>query len=181
VFCVRCGSASPDGWKFCHECGSPLVSKKSDLLQRTQRTPTEEELLLAILQTNPEPNNCHRCGANADLTRHQFAFAKVVSVKRHWGETLFHVGLSTVGIAAGALTGFGGISWKSPDKTVSYRLLKAELVLCRQCLSQTVPVRHPKDFKDEVYRFHPWAEKARLIGYSKYLSKDELQTLRPAK
>lgn len=176
MFCVRCGEANPDGWKFCYKCGSPLVIKESDLLRRT---PTEEELLLPIFKTDPEPNNCHRCRAKIDLTRHQFAFAKVTSIRREWGETIFRAGLSALSIAAAPFIGFGGITWKSPDKTVSYKLLKAELVLCRPCLSQTTPARDPKDFRDEVYQYHPWAKKARLIGYNKYLSKDKLQKLRP--
>lgn len=49
---------------------------------------TEKDLLLRLLKTDPKPNGCHQCGASTDLTRHRFAFAKLLSVKREWAKRL---------------------------------------------------------------------------------------------
>lgn len=176
MYCPRCGSRNPDYGKFCHECGNPLARTKSELLRRT---PTEKELLLAVLQTDPKLNECHRCGAETNLTRREFAIAKVVAVKREWGETIARAGISAVSIVAAPLTGFGMFSWKGPNKTTSFTLFKAELVLCRSCLSWAWNTRRRTELKDDAYRCHPWAEAARRIGYDKYLSVEEVARLKP--
>jgi hypothetical protein len=140
---------------------------------------TEKDLLLKLLKTDPKPNECHQCGISTDLTRHRFAFAKLLSVKREWGETLARAGLSAVSIVAAPVTGFGVFSWKRPNKTTSYKLFPAELVLCRSCLSSSWKTRHSTELKQDTYCCHPWAELARRIGYDKYLSADELATCNP--
>jgi hypothetical protein len=179
VFCVKGGTPNPDGVKCCHECGNRLASTRSELVSPPIRT--EKDLLLEILSIDRKPNECHGCGADTDLTRHQFAIAKVLSVKREWGETLARAGLSAVSIVTAPLTGFGMLSWQRPGKTTSYQLLPAELVLCRSCLSWAWKTRHGTELKDEAYRFHPWAEKARSIGYCEYLSSERIEALKPIK
>jgi hypothetical protein len=176
MYCVSCGSRNPNYGKFCHECGSPLARVRSELVQRQL---SEKELLLHILRIYPKPNECHRCGADTDLTQHEFAIARVVGIKREWGETVARVGISAASIVAAPLTGFGIFSWKSPNKTTSYNLFKAELVLCRSCLSWAWKTRRGTEFKNEAYLCHPWAEPARQIGYDKYLSADEVSRLKP--
>jgi len=179
LYCLFCGGDNPAFGKYCHECGKPLVRTNSDKAKNlTQRTPTEQELVALILRTDSKPNECHQCGAESGLTRHEFAIAKVASVNRAWGETAAHVGLSTLSIVAAPVTGFGVFSWKRPNKTTSFRLFPAELVLCRSCLSLASTGSGPSD---DAYRFHPWAKKARHIGYDKYLSPEELAKLTPKK
>jgi ribosomal protein S14 len=136
---------------------------------------------MEILKIDRKSNECHRCGADKDLIRHEFAIAKVVSVKREWTETLARVGISAVSIVAAPITGFGVFSWKGPNKTTSYRLIHAELVLCRSCLSWGWKSRNGMELKDDAYRYHPWAVEARRLGYEKYLSSEELKTLKPIK
>ena len=177
MYCAKCGSPNPDYGKFCPECGNPLARTKSELLRRTR---SEKEVLLEVLQIDPRPNQCHRCGAETDLTRCEFAIAKVVAVKTEWGETVFRAGISAVSIVAAPLTGFGMFSWKGPKKMTSFTLFKAELVLCRSCLPWA-RTGHGTKLKEEAYRFHPWAEKARRIGYNKYLSAEEVSCLKPAR
>jgi hypothetical protein len=106
MYCAMCESHKPDDGNFCHQCGNPLARTHSELVRKT---PTEKDLLLRLLQTDPKPNECHRCKAETDLTRHEFAIAKVVSVKREWGDTIARVGVSAVSIAAAPVTGFGRI------------------------------------------------------------------------
>jgi ribosomal protein L40E len=178
MYCVICGSHNPEHGKFCQECGNRLVRTKSELVPRAS---TENELLLEVLRTDSKPNKCHRCGAETDLTRHGFAIGKVISMKREWGETIAHVGLSAVSIVAAPVTGFGVFGWKSPKKTTSFKLFKAELVLCSSCLSWAWRTRHSTELKEDAYRLHPWAEKARSIGYDKYLSAEEVARLKPAR
>ena len=175
MYCASCGSPNPECGKFCLECGNILARTKSELLRRTRN---EKEPLLEVLQIDPKPNECHRCRAKTDLTRREFAIAKVMAVRREWGETAFRVGISAVSIVAAPLTGFGMFSWKGPKKTTSFTLFKAELVLCRSCLQWAQMSRLGTDLKEEAYRSHPWAEKARRIGYDKYLSADEVSCLK---
>jgi len=177
MYCVSCGAPNPVRGKFCHRCGSPLVTIESQLLRRT---PTEKELLSGILRLDQKPNECHRCGAETDLTRHEFAIAKVIGVKREWGETVARLGISAVSIATAPITGFAGFSWKGPDKTTSYRLLKTELVLCRSCLDSAWKSRRSPKLKDDAYRCHPWAGAASRIGYDRYLSSEEIARLKPS-
>jgi len=186
VYCVLCGSENPAYGKYCHNCGKRLLKPTSSSHRGiTPRIPTEQELLVRLLKTSPKPNECHRCGTEADLTRHQFAIAKVVSVKREWGETIARFGLSAVSIATAPVTGFGVLSWKAPNKATSYKLLKAELVLCRSCLSwawKAIPVVLARsELKADAYRCHPWAEKARRIGYDKFLSAEQVAKLTPVR
>ena len=103
-------------------------------------------------------------------------------MKRDWGETIAQVGLSAAAsVVTAPLTGFGVLSWKRPNKTASYSLFKAELVLCRPCLEWAWRTRHGMELKDEAYRLHPWAELARGIGYDTYLSAYEIESLKPAR
>ena len=71
-----------------------------------------------------------------------------MSVKREWGETvgrLGSLGMSAVSIATAPLTGFAGLSWKSPNKTTTYQLLKADLIL-----SAIVPIGVEESSCDEI-------------------------------
>ncbi len=180
MYCVDCGSSNPDHGKFCHNCGNRLVNPTADVI--SQRLLTEKEILSQILRMDPKPNQCHRCGSHEeDLIRREFGIAKVISVKRDWSETVARAGISVVSIAAAPLIGFGGFSWKNPSKTTSLQLIKVELVLCHKCLSWAWTTRFGTKLKEEAYRFHPWAKEARTIGYDKYLSSEELKTLKPIK
>jgi RNA polymerase subunit RPABC4/transcription elongation factor Spt4 len=183
MYCTACGANNPASGKYCHECGSKLVTLNDD---KTQPIPipnqlSEEDVLRRILQTDPRPNQCHRCGSRTELTSHEFGIAKVLSTKRDWSETAIRLGASAASLALAPIIGFGGVSWKSPDKTTSYRLLKTKLVLCRSCLSEAWKTAKGTALKTEAYHYHPWAEKARQGGYDKFLSAGELKKLTPAR
>jgi ribosomal protein S14 len=140
---------------------------------------SESEFLIELLQIDPKPNECHKCGATTDLVRRNFGIAKVLSVERDWSETVSRAAVSAVSITLAPVIGFGVVSWKRPDKTISYSVLRAELVLCRDCFSEAAKFWSGTKLKDTYYRHHPWAEKARGIGYGKYLSADDLAKLTP--
>jgi hypothetical protein len=176
MYCFGCGSRNPESGKFCHECGIPLVRTNPEL---QRRTPSEKELLLEVLQIDPKLTECSRCGAESDLKLHRFAIAKVVSVKREWGETIAHASMSAVSIVAAPVTGVGLLSWKSPKKTTQFTLVKAELILCLQCMSRAWKDRSGGRLTDDAYRCHPWAEAARRVGYDKYLSAEEVARMQP--
>jgi ribosomal protein S14 len=97
---------------------------------------SEREFLIELLQIDTKPNECHKCGATTDLVRLKFGIAKVLSVERDWSETVSRAAVSAVSIALAPVIGFGAVSWKRPDKTISYSVLGAELVLCRDCFSE---------------------------------------------
>jgi hypothetical protein len=136
---------------------------------------------MEVLRTDAKPNQCHRCGSSADLTRHEFGIAKVLSVKRDWSGTVGYAAASAISIALAPALGGGALVWQSPGKRTSYRVLRAELVLCGNCLDRTITFLGLGDIKLRAseYRCHPWAEKARKIGFDKYLSTDELAKLTP--
>lgn len=182
VYCVLCGSQNPEQGKFCHNCGKRLVRPQLDGLKEIAppvRTTTDHDRLVRLLRTDPQPNCCHKCGATAELTRHKFALAKVTSVKREWGETVARLGLSAVSIVAAPVTGFGMFSWKRPNRTTSFKVINAELVLCRSCIKLAWRKTSSTELKDDAYRCHPWAEGAGRIGYDKFLSAEELSELKP--
>lgn len=182
MYCVSCGSQNPEHGKFCHNCGSRLVgsqSNESKAIAAPLRTVMEEDRLIQLLKIDPQPNLCHRCGAAEDLTRHKFALAKVTSVKREWGETVGRLGLSAVSIVAAPVMGFGMFSWKGPNKSTSFKLINAELVLCRPCLLWAWKPLKIRELKDDAYRCHPWAEGAKQFGYVKFLSAEKLSMLKP--
>lgn len=182
MYCVSCGSQNPEHGKFCHNCGKRLFRLQPDGPAEVippVRAESENERLVRLLRTDPQPNRCHKCGATDELTRHKFALAKVTSVKREWGETVARLGLSAVSIVAAPVTGFGMFSWKGPNKTTSFKLINAELVLCRQCLTWAWRRTNSVELKDEAYRCHPWAEGAGRFGYDKFLSSEEVSKLKP--
>jgi hypothetical protein len=93
---------------------------------------------MEVLRTDAKPNQCHRCGSSADLTRHEFGIAKVLSVKRDWSGTVGYAAASAISIALAPALGGGALVWQSPGKRTSYRVLRAELVLCGNCLDRTM-------------------------------------------
>src|SRR6266581_6023956 len=101
MYCVACGAKNPDHGRFCHSCGDPLLHPSSQSVpQRSDPTsdPTagrsEHDFLIELIQTDPKPNECHKCGRKTELTRHQFGIAKVLSVKRDWSETASRAAVS---------------------------------------------------------------------------------------
>ena len=183
MHCVLCGAANPTYGKFCHNCGEPLFRPtSSETADIAPRIPDEQKHLIELLNIDPKPNQCHRCGTETELQRSQFAMAKVVSVKRDFSDTIVGVGLSAVSIAFLPLTGHGMLRWKGPDKTTSFKLIKAELVLCPSCFAwarQGTPLLGRVKIRTEAYRCHPWAEKAGEMGYDRFLSAEELTKLKP--
>jgi hypothetical protein len=135
--------------------------------------------LIEVLKTDTKPNECHKCGTNSNLTKQKFGIARILSTKRDWTETVARAGVSAVSIALAPVIGFVGVSWKRPDKTVTYRVLNAELVLCEQCLYFAEHLRGKQKIRDSYYNCHPWSAKARALGYDNFLSAEELAKLKP--
>ena len=181
MYCTECGSRNPDFGKYCYNCGTPLIRTVSNapppIPRRSPEQPRirrEQEALIQILKTDPKPNECHKCGSDEDLTRYQFGIAKVLSTKRDWSGTIGTAAASAISIALAPVIGGAVVGWQRPGQTVSYNVLRTELVLCRNCLHK---VR--KSLTESDYRSHPWAEKARDAGYHVYFSADELAKLKP--
>jgi hypothetical protein len=182
MYCVACGMRNPSHGKFCLECGAhlvPLPSAETRPVQVNTR-PSEEDVLRSILQTDQRLLECHQCGSTGDLTTHEFGIAKVIATKRDWTDTAASLGVSAVSIALAPLIGAAMVGWKSPSKTTSYRILKAQLVLCRSCLANAWKTPKGTALKNYAYECHPWTEKARQIGYDTLLSANELSKLTPA-
>ena len=179
MYCTECGARNPPNGKYCHECGSKLFSLSNDDTQPKSiaEQPSAEDVLRDILETDPRPNQCHKCGSRKELTSHEFGIAKVLSVKRDWSETAIRLGISAASLAVAPVIGFAGVSWKAPGKRTAYRLLKTHLVLCSSCLSEAWKTPKGTVLKTEAYRYHPWSEKARQCGYDRFLSANELAKL----
>ena len=181
MYCIGCGSQNT-GRKYCRDCGTalPELGRTTSEPIALRRLPSETEVLRETLRHAPPQDCCYRCGATADLTSHDFAIAKITSVKRDWSETLVRLGASAVSVALASLIGGAMVSWKSPDKRTTYSIVRATLVLCRPCLSQEWNSAVGMPLKSETYRYHRWTNALRSIGYDQLLSVDELARLRPS-
>ena len=185
MYCVLCGSKNPEYGTFCHKCGKALVRSEADPSTNSGHLGAEEaghyHALERLLKTDPGKDRCHGCGGESeDLTRHTFAFAKVTAVRRDWSETLVRLGISAVSIAAAPVTGFAGVSWKTPGKKTTFEIIKAELVLCRdQCLPLCQKTSDGTEVRENIYRLHPWAPGARELGYETILTEAQLLELTP--
>lgn len=177
MYCSGCGCNNSDNDYFCRKCGKPLAATESEMLQKCQMGKGVSDLL----NIDPKSNTCHKCGAEIELTRHEFAMAKVTAIKRNWGETAALAGISALSIATAPLTGFIALKWKNPDKTVSFNLIRATLVLCLPCLSGAWKTKHKTSLKEEALCLHPWVRAARGLGYDKFLSAEEIARLRPVR
>jgi hypothetical protein len=185
MFCVTCGCQNPNHGRFCHSCGKPLVgppsqpvASRSAATSKPAAVRSEHDLFTELLQADQKPKECHRCGSKTDLTRTPFGIAKILSVKCDWRETASRAAVSAASIALAPVVGFGVLTWKKPGKSVSYNVLKVELVLCRSCLWEIESFWGGITLKDSEYRCHPWAEQARRLGYDAYLSADDLAKLK---
>jgi hypothetical protein len=186
MYCVACGTENPDYGRFCHSCGASLfhplsqsVTQGPHPISKPLAGRSEHDLLTELIQSDPKPNECHKCGRKADLTRYPFGIAKVLSVKRDWGETAARATASAASLALAPIIGFAVVSWKKPGKRISYSVLKSQLVLCRGCVSEGF--WGGVKLRDRDYQYHPWSERARRIGYDKYLSAENLAKLTPQK
>lgn len=186
MYCTECGSRNPDFGKYCHNCGTPLVRTALNILPVTPQRPSGQppisigqKVLIQILQIDPKANECHKCGSDVDLSHHQFGIAKVLSTRRDWSGTIGTAAASAVSIALAPVIGGAVVGWQRPGKTVSFNVIRAELVLCSNCLYAARNFREKTKLEESAYRCHPWAERARSFGYQVYLSAEELAKLKP--
>ena len=65
MYCMACGTQNPSHGKFCLQCGKRLVQLSPEDAQplRMPVQASEEDMLRNVLQTDPRPNECHRCGS----------------------------------------------------------------------------------------------------------------------
>lgn len=182
MYCGSCGSANPDFGNFCFRCGTALVravSRGKDTCEGFRQSPEHVDPVLELLEREVRYDRCHMCGGTHCIDSFEFAFARILSVQRDWSETIGRGTVSAITIALAPVTGFAGFSWKRPDKTVSYKLIKAHLVVCEVCLRQSENFwsGNPK-LTDRHYKCHPWAAAMERLGFVTFLSADELTKLK---
>jgi ribosomal protein L34E len=177
---------------FCEKCKEPITDLSKAWAFQSQGRPIiicdpcyllfrEQQAVSNLVQIDAKPDHCHRCGTTARLLRHEFGIAKQLSTKRDWSRPLKTAAIVT---AANLITipfgrgvfAYGG--W-TPGKIASFRVLRAELVLCERCTNQSTNFFGKVKLSPEDYSLHPWARRAAELGYTTFLSADELLRLRP--
>lgn len=151
---------------LCQECGEAL---------------REQSQLSQVIQIDHKPSQCHHCGNRSMLRRFPFGMAKELSTKRDWSRPFKTAAkLAAINLVAvplgGAVFSYGG--WK-PGKTTSFRVLRAELVLCERCTNRVKGFFGRIKLSAEDYARHPWAPAAGRLGFTTFLTEEELSRLRP--
>ena len=175
MFCGKCGTKNPDDSNYCHNCGILLYKEQRPEVEQspatsesheTEALPDEEQLRLIseLLPIDQKPHECHACGRKDNLYGWDFGLGKTISTKRVWGETALSVALSAVTLP---LIGYGGL--QLPGKKQRLRVLRLRLILCDSCKRGQIN-----------YKRHPWWDSAHQLGYTKFLSAEDLKNLQPA-
>jgi hypothetical protein len=121
-------------------------------------------LIDELLPIGQKPHECHACGRKDNLHGWDFGLGKPISTKRAWGKTAWSIAVSAVSLSLGG----AGIV-QLPGTKTRLRVLRLRLILCESCIrGQT------------NYTLHPWWEPARRLGYTEFLSADDMEKLQPA-
>lgn len=176
MYCCKCGVKNPDDASYCNKCGSPLYltfqhghgprQPIEEGIRDPVRTQMDEERrgISELLSIDPKPHQCHGCRTEKDLYGYDFGLAKVMSARRNWGEAAWSAAVSAVSLP---LLGYGIL--QLPGKKSRLRVLRLRLILCESCRRRRVS-----------YLLHPWWEPARRLGFTQFLSADDLDRLEPA-
>ncbi len=177
MYCCNCGAENPDYGRYCHRCGTALISgaMNPELNPKppAQNQPTaakvldeeEEEIsgLRKLSRIDTKPCECHSCGETEGLLGYKFGLAKVLSAERDWTGTAASVVASAISIP---LVGLGML--ELPGKRTRVRALRLRLVLCESCRAGQLN-----------YPAHPWWYSAQRLGYNTLLSEQDLEKLKP--
>jgi hypothetical protein len=124
---------------------------------------TEQSIIVQrLLATRVSSSECHGCGGTDQLLAYPFALAKTVNVERNWAGTAASLALAAATIA---MIGFG--VFQTPGKRTTYRLVRMNLILCANCRSHRVN-----------YELHPWWNDVYRLGYTQFLDRFDLETIR---
>jgi len=178
MFCCKCGARNPDDATYCRSCGSLLCKGNEPKVEQSPRKPTTHEvetlpdeeqrrLIDELLPIDQKPHECHACGRRDNLHGWDFGLGKPISTKRAWGETVRSVAVSAVTLP---LIGAGGV--QLPGKKTCLRVLRLRLILCDSCIREQT---------NYTFHVHPWWEPARRLGYTEFLSADDMERLQPAR
>ena len=119
---------------------------------------------------------CHKCGSAFMVKRYLFGLAEITSEKRTWLETAFSVALSAITLPT---IGYGGLAL--PGKTTTARVLRLHLSLCASCAKQSKNWVRTVQLRQEDCVKHPAWQKAQALGFTRFLSEEELAKYVPAK
>jgi len=125
---------------------------------------TEDEILTQhLLSIDQKLFECHVCGKREELHIWRFGLGKIITKKRNWGQTAMSAAISAVTLPA---IGFGVLSL--PSKNVRIKVLKLQLNLCDRCART----------QKTSYALHPWWDHATRLGYTEFLTEQDLRDLR---
>ena len=121
---------------------------------------------------------CHKCGGTDMIQRHLFGLAEITSEKRTWLETAVSVAVSAISLPT---IGYGTFAF--PGKTQTAKILRLHLVLCADCTPQSKSLMGFGAIRIQLNDavFHPAWQKAQELGFTKFLSKEELSGFNPIK
>jgi hypothetical protein len=157
MYCCICGTPLPVRAGYCQACGT-RIPQEQNLFKESGVAPADD---LSVIDLRP--NECHGCRSRLNLSRWDFALAKVVASKRTWGETVASAALSAATIPL-----FGAGMLRLPGKSTRYCVLRLQLVLCPSCGREQIN-----------YGLHPWWAPAHRLGYSTFLNAKELERMTP--
>jgi len=154
MFCSKCGAGDSDRANYCQRCGSPL--------SREALTQEQRQLINELLPIDQKPHECHACGRTNGLYVWDFGLGKKLSSQRAWGDTAMSAAVSAIALP---VIGLGFI--RLPGKNIRLSVLRLRLILCDVCSRRQV-----------AYTYHPWWNQAFRLGYTEFLTPDDLKSLK---
>jgi len=164
MHCSTCGAPTFKDSRFCHKCGSVISAEpEPSNASEGEQEQREQRLIDELLSKNRKQHECHQCGTKGKLFAWDFGLAKPIGSKRVWARTAASVALSAITLP---LLGVGRLDL--PGKKTSLGVLRLRLLLCEECKRGRIN-----------YTIHPCWNDALRLGYTEFLTADDLNKLRP--
>lgn len=165
MYSCNCGAQLKGDSIFCHRCGGSVPHDGFNTTNSHSVSPkaaAKEALIRELLAIDQKFDECHRCGSKTVLYRRDFGLEKILSRRRAWAQTAASVAVSAITMP---VLGVGGRAL--PGKKHQLSVLRLQLVLCESCAQS----------KNKSYSLHPWWDAADRLGYSEFLSAEDLKEL----
>ncbi len=168
MYCCSCAAQTSEESHICHKCGTPVPHTpfNNASTQRPFGSETEQEqrrVEQRLLSKDRKPHQWHQCEGRGKLHGWDFGLGKIIAEKRVWGATAVSVAVSAITVP---ILGVGML--ERPGKETSLTVLRLRLMLSESG-SQRGGVS---------YSVHPCWDGAMSLGYTEFLSADDLKRLR---
>jgi hypothetical protein len=138
-----------------------FVRERTEYLQSANR----------LVEIDENSKGCHKCGRPHE-ERYFFGLAEMLIDKRNWWETA-----ASVAVSALTLPTIGIGTLRFPGRKRQARILKFHLLLCCDCASGYKTIFGA--LREDGYAAHPCWEPAHNLGFTKFLSAEEVNKFNP--